>query len=89
MTRTEKIALLNAALNGKTDGLRDLQRQREVVSGIVICEQPDFTADSRVCWWRADGTRVVEEPAEFDRREKAPGLMFLPHNGREPFFEIG
>jgi|GEM_PF-3998380 len=86
MTRAEKIALLTAALQGQTSGLRDLQRQREQVGGCVIFEQPDQAPDSRVCWWRGDGQRVVETWKEFNRREQPGALIFLPDNGRDGFF---
>lgn len=86
MTRAEKIALLTAALQGQTDGLRALKRQRETVTGVAIFEDPNRAPESRVCWWREDGSRVIETEAEFSQREVSSGIL-MPHNSRDAYFE--
>ena len=90
MTRAEKIALLAAAFAGNVEPIRQYKQEMDRVNGGGIYEPDPITMEpKRITWVKADGTRIIDSWEYFQTRETSEGMILIPHNGREDYFNTG
>jgi hypothetical protein len=90
MTRADKIALLAAAFAGNVQPIRQYKQEMDRVNGGGIYEPDPITKEPRrIFWTKTDGTRVIDTWSQFQQREMSEGMILIPDNGREDYFETG